>query len=423
MKLCVIGLGYIGLPTAIMFARNNVHVHGVDINTDLIEKLSSGEVHIEEPGLQDFLIDAIESQRISFGVLPKEADTFIISVPTPIKNDKSANLDFVINAVNSIVPYIKKGNLIILESTVPPRTTTDILVPILKKTGLNVETELYVAHSPERVIPGKLLHELVHNDRIAGGINIESSKKTEELYKRFVKGEIHLTDSTTAEMTKCMENTYRDINIAIANELTMICNELEINVYEVIGMANKHPRVNIHSPGPGVGGHCLAVDPYFIYNKAPEIARIIKLARETNDNMPKYVADITKQLLSNMVNPKITIFGVSYKGDIDDIRESPSLKVLEILKDNHFEVHVYDPYIKNEYCVEFDEAVTGSDLILVLTDHTEFKNLDQKALARLMRTPILFDTKNIVPQQNDSELRVTNFGDFKNAIPTVTGGV
>ncbi|GAA0137519.1 nucleotide sugar dehydrogenase [Paenibacillus sp. YSY-4.3] len=410
MKICVIGLGYIGLPTAIMFAKHGISVHGVDINSTVIENLSSGQIHIEEPGLKEMLADVLETSELEFGTHPVEADVYIIAVPTPVNEDKSPNLDYVIEATQSIVPYIKKGNLVILESTVPPRTTEDVLLPILRKSNLNVESELFVAHSPERVLPGKLLHELVNNDRIAGGINSESANKTAELYRVFVKGNIHLTDATTAEMTKCMENTYRDVNIALANELAKVCYDLDINVYDVIEMANKHPRVNIHSPGPGVGGHCLAIDPYFIYNQSPHNAKLIKLARETNDSMPKFVADIIEMLLISVKQPKIAVFGTSYKGNINDQRESPALKVIEILENKYSNLSIYDPYVTSEEIVSMEEAVKDADLIVVLTDHSEFKEMDHHYLARQMRTPLIFDTKNIIPVNKDSELQVVNFG-------------
>lgn len=410
MKICVIGLGYIGLPTAIMFANHGVKVHGVDINTKVIETLSSGKIHIEEPGLQEMFIKVFSANQLEIGITPVEADVYIIAVPTPVNEDKSPNLDYVIEATQSIIPYIKKGNLIILESTVPPRTTEDVLLPILGESNLNVESDLFVAHSPERVLPGKLLDELVNNDRIAGGINPESANKTAELYRVFVKGNIHLTDATTAEMTKCMENTYRDVNIALANELAKVCYDLDINVYDVIEMANKHPRVNIHSPGPGVGGHCLAIDPYFIYNQSPNNAKLIKLARETNDSMPKFVADITEMLLISVNQPKIAVFGTSYKGNINDQRESPAIKVIEMLKNNYSNIAIYDPYVISEDIVSMDEAVNDADLIIVLTDHSEFKEMDHHYLARQMRTPLIFDTKNIIPVKKDSELQVVNFG-------------
>ncbi|NMM54268.1 nucleotide sugar dehydrogenase [Paenibacillus aquistagni] len=407
MKLCVIGLGYIGLPTAIMFAKYNVDVYGVDINSDIIERLSSGHIHIEEPGLQEMLEDALHAKKLSFGVLPVEADAFIISVPTPINSDKSANLDYVIQATESILPYIKKGNLVILESTVPPRTIEDVVLPILSRSKLNVLRDLYVAHSPERVLPGKLLEELVNNDRIVGGINQESSEKTAELYRSFVKGNIHITDATTAEMVKLMENTYRDVNIAYANELAKIAEHVGFNVWEAIDLANCHPRVNIHKPGPGVGGHCIAVDPWFIYESAPSLANLVHTSRTINDGMPKFVVNKMKHLLpSNNKNLKtVAVLGLAFKGNIDDMRESPAVEIVEQLRDD-YNLQIYDPHVKEYITGRKDtlaEAVHGADVILILTDHNEFKQIDPKEIASIARGSLVFDTRNVVDQQKWSE--------------------
>ena len=253
-KLCVVGLGYIGLPTAVMFANHGLYVHGVDVNEKAVELIKNKQLHIEENGLQERLESAVDNGHFTVGTTAEEADIFIIAVPSPINEDKTANLNYVREATKSIVPYVRKGNLVILESTVPPRTVEDVMLPVLKETGLELGSELFVSHSPERVIPGKVFEELVNNDRIVGGINEESSRLTVELYKTFVKGNIHVTDATTAEMVKVIENTYRDVNIAFANELGKISEKIGVNAWEAIKLANYHPRVNIHLPGPGVGG-------------------------------------------------------------------------------------------------------------------------------------------------------------------------
>ena len=400
MKLCVIGLGYIGLPTAIMFAKHGVEVQGVDTNLDIVTKLSDGKIHIEEPGLQEMFDEAIESENLSFNIVPNQADAFIISVPTPINSDKTANVDYVIAATHSIVPYLKKGDLVILESTVPPRTIEDVVLPILNETNLDVQKELFVSHSPERVLPGRLLEELVSNDRIVGGINQESSELTADLYRKFVKGNIHLTDATTAEMVKLMENTYRDVNIALANEMAKIAEQVGFNVWEAIDLANCHPRVNIHKPGPGVGGHCIAVDPWFIYESAPSLANLIHISRTTNDGMPEFVVDKIKQILpyDNTEQKTVAVLGLAFKGNIDDMRESPALEIIHQLR-SEYNLQIFDPHVKEAIEGRKDtltEAVSGADVILILTDHNEFKGINPKEIASVVRTKIVFDTRNVL---------------------------
>ncbi|RKJ59664.1 nucleotide sugar dehydrogenase, partial [Butyricicoccus sp. 1XD8-22] len=263
-KICVVGLGYIGLPTAVMFANHGVKVHGVDVNPAAVRSIQEKQLHIEENGLQERLNKAVDEGFLTASTTPEEADVFIVAVPSPINPDKTANLEYVREATKAIVPYVRKGNLVILESTVPPKTVERIMIPELIKTDLEIGVDLFVSHSPERVIPGRIFDELVNNDRIVGGINKKSAEMTKELYETFVKGTIHLTDATTAELVKVMENTYRDVNIAFANELAKMADLLDVNIWEAIKFANYHPRVNVHFPGPGVGGHCIAVDPWFL---------------------------------------------------------------------------------------------------------------------------------------------------------------
>lgn len=396
MKICVVGLGYIGLPTASMFADHGHQVVGVDKNPAVITALNEGKIIIEENHLEELVRKVVKSGALRGSDVPEEADVFIISVPTPITEDKHSDMKYVVSATESIVPFLRRGNLVILESTSPVGTVDSLMVPILKKSGLAVGTELYVGHSPERVIPGQILKELVNNDRIAGGINPESAHKITELYQSFVKGHIYETDSRTAELCKLSENTFRDVNIAFANELAKVCENLGINVWEVIELCNKHPRVNIHQPGPGVGGHCIAVDPWFIVEKQPETANLIHLSRTTNDSMPGYVADRVGDILKNVQNPKVTILGVTYKPNVDDMRESPIIKLEAILRDRGVKVSAYDPYVKGRPGVSNDlaEAARGSDLLLLGVHHNEFKELDFAALGKLMRSRNLFDTRN-----------------------------
>lgn len=397
--LCVLGLGYIGLPTAVMFAKHGLKVHGVDVNPKVVESLLNKELHIEEPGLKEMMIDVMNHGQLTIGTEPQIADAYIIAVPTPINSDKSANLDYVINAAEMILPYLRENSLVVLESTVPPRTIEDVLVPVLSKSGLKIGEQLFVAHSPERVLPGKLFEELVNNDRVVGGINERSSQMTAELYKLFVKGNIHITDATTAEMVKLMENTYRDVNIALANEFAKIAESLGFNVWEAIRLANYHPRVNIHRPGPGVGGHCIAVDPWFIYEKAPTTAQLIHMSRMINDHMPDYVVSKLEEFLKDINDPVIAILGLAFKGNIDDMRESPAVHVVNKLRKKGYRLRVYDPYINQPFddkTVDFDAAIDSADCILILTDHDQFKHIDPKHSSKKLRTARIMDTRNVI---------------------------
>ncbi|CAH8767334.1 nucleotide sugar dehydrogenase [Paenibacillus dendritiformis] len=419
MKVCVIGLGYIGLPTAATLTNCGFNVVGVDINSNVVEMLNMGKIHIEEPGLGQIIKTAVEKKLFSASNIPEEADVYIIAVPTPNKHDSymSCDLTYVLDACRSIFPYIKNGSTIIIESTIAPRSMDDIIKPLFEKNGFSIGKDIYLAHCPERVLPGRILTELINNNRIVGGITKECSVAAAKIYKSFVKGEIIETEAKIAEMSKCMENTFRDVNIALSNELVKVCNDLNINALEVIRLANKHPRVNIHSPGPGVGGHCLAVDPYFIYAKSPEYAKMIKLSRDINNSMPQFVVEISKTILSDIQNPQIAIFGVTYKGNVDDLRESPAIKVINLLKNEGFQLAIHDPHVNRPDFVTCFEAAAGSDLILILSDHDEFKDLNHREIAKIMRTPRLLDTKNIITPQLDSNLEIINFGsafEYKN---------
>ncbi|WP_445323785.1 nucleotide sugar dehydrogenase [Paenibacillus sp. FSL R5-0407] len=396
-SVCVLGMGYIGLPTAITFAKYGMIVHGVDINQKIIDKLQSGEIHIEEPGLQNIFQEVLTAGNLTFGTIPVTADAYIISVPTPINSDNTANIDYVVSAANSIIPYLKPNALVVLESTVPPRTVEDHLIPILSQSHLRIGEEVFVSHSPERVIPGRLLEELINNDRVIGGINEQSVEMTKKLYSCFVKGKMHSTDATTAEMVKLMENTYRDINIAFANEMALIAEKIGFNVWEAIRLANFHPRVNIHRPGPGVGGHCIAVDPWFIYEQAPNIAKLVHTARLTNDYMPNFVAEKTKHLLEGIEKPKIAVLGLAFKGNVDDMRESPAVSIIKKITE-FATVSVYDPHVKenwNSKVDSYEECLLNADLLLLLTDHNEFTTLSPKYASQLMKNKIIFDTRNL----------------------------
>ena len=414
MNICTVGLGYIGLPTSIMFAKHNVNVIGVDIRKEVVESLNNGIIHIEEPGLQEALSEVIQLGNFKASIKPEKADAFIIAVPTPNNSDsnKSCDLSYVISAINSILPFVDKGNVIIVESTIAPRSMDDYVKPLVEKAGFAVGKNIFLVHCPERVLPGQILHELIYNNRIVGGITPECTKAGTNIYSTFVKGEIIKTDAKTAEMSKLMENTFRDVNIALANEMTKVCNELDINALEVINMANKHPRVNLHTPGPGVGGHCLAVDPYFIVAKAPETAKLINLAREINTSMPDYVIENVDRIMKECNGSVITVFGLTYKGNVDDIRESPALEIYEkLIEQGEYEVRAYNPHVSNSFVLKnLEEAVNKSDLILVLTDHTEFKEIDFNSL-NSMSTKQIFDTKNVV-SNSPEDFKYINFGNL-----------
>lgn len=414
MKLTTIGLGYIGLPTSIMFAKHDVDVVGVDINKEAVDKLNNGQIHIEEPGLQEAYEDVLSKNKFKASLKPEKADAFIIAVPTPNNDDEyeSCDISLVMSAVESIVPFLEKGNTVIIESTIAPRTTDDHVYPYLESQGYTVGEDIFLVHCPERVLPGKILHELIHNNRIIGGITPECVEAGKKVYGTFVQGEMIETNAKTAEMSKLMENTYRDLNIALANELAMVCNHMDINVLEVIKMANKHPRVNIHLPGPGVGGHCLAVDPYFIIAKDPETTKLIQEGRRINRSMPQYVIEESKKILKDLDGHKIVVFGLTYKGDVDDVRESPAFDIYnDLRKEDNIEIVAYDPHVELGF-VEKDiqSAVQDASLVLILSDHSEFKQLKDEDFIS-MKDKIIFDTKNVVQTEFD-EVKYYNYGNL-----------
>lgn len=401
-KICVVGLGYIGLPTSSMFATHGYQVYGVDVNKKVVDALNDGKIVIEEPYLDIMVQAAVRSGHLIADTKPHEADAFIIAVPTPMHEDKTADMKYVKSAAEMIVPYLKKDNIVILESTSPTGTVEDVLVPILEKSGLVIGEELFVGYSPERVLPGKILWELVNNDRIVGGINRVSAEKIRDLYRIFVNADIFLTKAKTAEMCKMMENTYRDVNIALANELAKICEESSINAWDVIKLSNKHPRVNLHQPGPGVGGHCLAVDPWFIVEKNPDLAKIIKLSRETNESMPVYVFEKIKHILEGIEGANtVTILGITYKPNIDDMRESPITEIVELLEKESIDVKVYDPHVEmgNHQYNSISEAASGSDLLVLAVNHDIFRQLPLGEISKAMKNKNILDTRNFLDEK------------------------
>lgn len=402
MKVVTVGLGYIGLPTSLMFAKHGANVVGVDISKRIVDFLNAGQVLIEEPFLQDYLTEALIKKNFKASINPECGDVFIVAVPTPNLPDEfgSCDLTYVKKAIESILPHLEAGNTIIIESTIAPRTTEDIIQPLIEKEGFRVGEDIYLVHCPERVLPGQIFSELIHNNRLIGGITEKCTEKGKEIYRLFVKGKLLGATASTAELSKLMENTYRDVNIALANELVQISAKLDIDALNVIEMANEHPRVNIHQPGPGVGGHCLAVDPYFIVAEAPEEARLICQAREINSNMPHFIVQKVIDIMEGNQGRSITVLGLAYKGNVDDTRESPSLRIVnQLISLTNYDIRTFDPYVANSDAYSLESALSNSDLALVLTDHDVFKEIPEKII-QTMNMPILFDTKNCVSKNS-----------------------
>ena len=399
--ITVLGLGYIGLPTAAMFATHGHTVYGYDVNKRVIDTLRGGKIHIEEPGLHAFVQSALTAGRFVPTDVVQTSDVYIVCVPSPFHHDtKRSDLSYVETATKTLVPLVKRGDLIILESTVPARTTEDVMVPILETSGLSCRNDLHVAHCPETVLPGNMIHEMAHNHRIIGGFTPEATRAARELYASFVRAEMIETDATTAEFVKLIENTYRDVNIALANELAVISRKLGIDARDAFKIANKHPRVRLHAPGPGVGGHCIPVDPWFIIEQAPQEARLMRTARAVNDDMPRYVLSLVEEAVGAQSAPRIAVLGLAYKGNVDDLRESPSFEVIRLLKERWpgAELVLNDPHVKDPAhpLVPLEHAIDGVDCILVLTDHREYRHLDPWAAAKKVRSRAVVDTRGML---------------------------
>jgi UDP-N-acetyl-D-mannosaminuronic acid dehydrogenase len=396
-SLCVIGMGYIGLPTASIFASHGLQVSGMDTNQDITDGLQAGQLHIFEPGLREAVLEALKAGRLKISTEVKPADAFIIAVPTPFYNDKRADMRAVIAASESIVPHLRPGNLVILESTSPPRTTLDIVAPILEKSGQKAGEDFLLAYSPERVLPGKILSELVENPRVIGGIDRASAEAGRDLYQTFVKGEIILTDATTAETVKLMENTSRDISIAIANEFARLAQQFNVDIWEAISIANLHPRVEILRPGVGVGGHCISVDPWFLVEAAPENARLIKTAREVNDGQPAFVGKLIERAAGGLAGKTVAFLGLSFKPNVDDLRESPAVRLAHCLQTAGAEVHAYEPFRTDAGLEELTQvesleaALIGADVIVLAVAHDQFKDLDPEAIKQKTNADLVFD--------------------------------
>ena len=395
----VVGLGYIGLPTALMLASLGIKVVGTDYNEELVHTLNEGKTTFKEKGLDALFRSALES-GISFVTTYQKSEIYIISVPTPYdKATKKIDPQYVVEAVKDVLQYCGKGAILVIESTISPGTIDRFIRPVVEAEGLIVGSDVHLVHAPERIIPGNMVYELKHNSRTVGADDEAVAKQVKELYGSFCEGEIVTTDIRTAEMTKVVENTFRDINIAYANELAKICRSDGMDVHEIIRIANKHPRVNILSPGPGVGGHCISVDPWFLVGDYPELARIIKTARTINDSMPEYVlARIHDMMKANEVHnvARIGIYGLTYKEDVDDVRESPTLQLLDNME-RHLsgnQVKVYDPFVQqnivpNQYH-DLQEFVNDVDLIVIMVAHSELKNK-----TGILREKIVLDARHV----------------------------
>ncbi len=408
-RVAVLGLGYIGLPTAAALAGQGVEVIGVDVNERVVETLRRGGIHIVEAGLDGIVKAAILSGKLRAVTRPEPAEAFLIAVPTPFRDGHQPDLSYVQAAAQAIAPVLARGNLVVLESTSPVGTTEQVarwlaeLRPDLTfPHQAGAAADVQVAHCPERVLPGRVLVELVENDRVIGGLTPRCAERAAELYRIFVRGECVSTTAATAELVKMTENAFRDVNIAFANELSLVCDRLGVDVWELIRLANRHPRVKILQPGPGVGGHCIAVDPWFIVAAAPEQARLIRTAREVNDGKPQYVIAQVSQAAARFKAPVVACLGLAFKADIDDLRESPALAIVRELADRHVgRLLVVEPYIEalpatlqglaEIRLVRAEEALAEADIVLLLVDHRPFKQIDRA----LLRDKVVIDTRGL----------------------------
>lgn len=419
--ICVIGLGYIGLPTSSMFASKGIRVTGVDSNPQVVESLRQGKVHIFEPGLNEVVREVLEKGLLEIASQPVEADAFIIAVPTPFYGDKKADLSYVCAAAESIAPVLRRGNLVVLESTSPPLTTRNVVKSILERSGLVAGQDFLLAYSPERVLPGQILKELVENARVIGGIDDASAQAGGDLYRMIVKGEIVLTDATTSEMVKLMENTYRDVNIAIANEFSRLADRFGVDIWEAVKIANLHPRVRILSPGPGVGGHCIGVDPWFFVEAAPDLTPLIHTARQVNDNQPGFVLSSLAKLVPDLQGRRVAVLGLAYKPDVDDLRESPAVEIAHQLVKAGAEVCAYEPFRTDfpltgaTMTTNLEDTLADAEVILLLVGHTQFKTLSPQELAKLTPTRLVLDAVNAWPRDawNKAGFTIEKLGDGK----------
>lgn len=403
----IIGLGYIGLPTALMFAKSGLKVVGTDYNNEIVESLNSGELPFQEEGLTE-LFEQAQVNSIEFSTKYIKTNVYILAVPTPyIEESKKLDPKYVVSAVNSVLDVCEKGAAIIIESTISPGTIDRYIRPIIKDRNLIIGEDVHILHAPERIIPGNMVYELEHNSRTIGADNPDIAKEIKKLYANFCKSEIVLTDIRSAEMSKVIENTYRDVNIAFANELAKICRADNIDVYEIIRIANKHPRVNILQPGPGVGGHCISVDPWFLVGDYPDLTNLILTARKINDSMPGHVLGRIREIMQqhNIEDiSKVGLYGLAYKENVDDTRESPTLQLINKLEEHlAFGVKVFDPYVKkgivkNQY-TNFEEFLSEVEIVVIMLGHDHIKNN-----FNVLNEKLILDTKNILANETSYKI-------------------
>lgn len=399
-RICVVGLGYVGLPTAAILASRGYVVHGVDVDPRAAESINSGRAHIVEPDLDLLVQAAVQIGRLSANPEPTEADVFLLCVPTPLRDGHKPDISYVRAATESICRHVRDGNLVVLESTSPPGTTEEV-AKILASNPLSAGVRVHVAHAPERVLPGKVIREVVENDRVVGGVDAPSTQLCHDFYATFVSGRIHSTSARMAETVKLVENAFRDVNIAFANELSMLCEELRLDVWELIALANRHPRVNILSPGAGVGGHCIAVDPWFLVDAAPAASTLIRTARGVNDTKPNWIVERILRRASRFKKPTIACLGLAYKPDIDDLRESPAVEIVtHLMQRTDVEVRVVEPNLESHpkfQLSELNAAVEAADIIVILVAHQQFRLLRPADLAE----KIVFDPAGLLQKQAD----------------------
>jgi len=403
MQVCVVGLGYIGLPTALMLASHGVEIVGVDYNEKIVASLKNGEIPFEEKGVEDVFCRAVDG-GIQFTTEYPSCEVYIVSVPTPYNpKDKKIDARYVAGAVESVIKVCPKGAVLVIESTISPGTIDKFVRPLLEYKGFECGKDIHLAHAPERIIPGNMIYELEHNNRTIGADSHEVGERIKEIYQHFCQGEIVVTDIRTAEMTKVVENTYRDINIAYANELMRICREDNLDVYEIIRIANMHPRVNILQPGPGVGGHCISVDPWFLVGDYPSLATLIRHARIINDGMPEFVLERIGQIMAEhgiQDVSRVGLYGLTYKENVDDTRESPTLQLLESMKKHLANgIKVYDPMVKIDMVPEqyhdFDSFLKDVDMVVLMVGHDEIKQNADK-----LGSKVVLDTRHVLHGEN-----------------------
>ena len=392
-KIVVIGTGYVGLPLAIMLARSGYRVIGVDIEENIVNAINDGVLHLAEEEVRQIFKKPQVRKNLCAQKTPCEADVFIISVPTPLDEKKRiADLSQVIGGIDSILPFLRPGNLVIIESTVPPLTCRKVIAPLIEKTGLKVGEDVFLCHCPERILPGDVFEEIVHNDRVIGGLDDKAAQMAKEIYASFVKGNLYLTDDVTAELVKLMENTYRDVNIALANEFAAVAKGLEVEIIQAIELANKHPRVSILKPSIGTGGHCIPVDPWFIKEVNPVNSRLIHTARLINDEVPYKITAKIRQNLKDIKNPRIVALGVTYKPDTYDTRNSPALKIINLLREDGYQVEAYDQLAEGYQYSSIEEIAKEADCLVVLVEHQIIKEelaRKETEIKKSMRHPLI----------------------------------